>query len=217
MTFSVQILRVAARNGAAYEWIHHEHVGRDGGLTTEQLVKLRDVTLRAPSPENPAPFTPIQAAAFAYADASTFHSKIPDGVYRTLRQELSKQLPKGVTLEQQLTEVFITTGAYNMVSRFLLAADVDNHANVMMPFPGVHCQERTLYIEPGVTINAYVVKHDPVHSKPWIIFVNSLLTDYTMWQGAMARLSPHYNIVAYDQRGHGKVGWAAAALPAELG
>ncbi|KAL7010237.1 hypothetical protein EMMF5_000257 [Cystobasidiomycetes sp. EMM_F5] len=211
------ILRVAARNAAAYEWIHHEHVGRDAGLTTDQLALLRDLTIEAPAVASPSPFTALQAAAFAFADESTRHSKISDRVYQALRAEFEKQLPKGITVEQQLTEALVTTGTYNMVSRFLLAADVDDHARVMMPFPSAHCQERTLFVAPGVTINAYVVKHDAEENKPWLVFVNSLMTDYTMWEGAMARLSVNYNLIAYDQRGHGKLADDIAMILHQVG
>lgn len=201
-----QILRVAARNAAAYEWVHHEGVGRKEGLTTDQLIWLRDLTRAAPPVASPAPFTALQAAAFALADASTRHTKVPSKVYDTLREELRKQLPAGLTVEQQLTEAAVTTGTYNMVSRFLVASDVDEHANVMTPFPAADCQTRTIFIENGVTLNTFIAKHADAGRKPWIVFVNSLLTDYTMWEGVMARLSAKYNILAYDQRGHGKVG-----------
>ena len=198
-------MRVAARNAAAYEWIHHEHVGRDAGLTTPQLVWLRDLSRRPPSVSSPGPFSPLQAAAFAFADESTWHSKIPQKVFDNLRSELAKQLPKGVTVEQQLTEIAVTTGTYNMVSRFLLAADVGEHANVLTPYPAADCQQRTIFVANGVTLNTYVVKHADDEKKPWIVLVNSLMTDYTMWDGVMSRLSADYNILAYDQRGHGKV------------
>jgi hypothetical protein len=203
--FLLQILRVAARNAAAYEWIHHEHVGRDAGLTTPQLSWLRDLSRRAPSISFPGPFSPLQAAAFAFADESTWHSKIPQKVFDDLRSELAKQLPKGTTLQQQLTEVAVTTGTYNMVSRFLLAADVEQHANVLTPYPAADCQQRTIFVEKGVTLNTYIVKHAEEERKPWIVLVNSLMTDFTMWDGVMSRLSENYNILAYDQRGHGKV------------
>lgn len=202
---SLQILRVAARNAAAYEWIHHEGVGRKEGLTTEQLVWLRDLTRRAPSVSAPAPFNNLQAAAFAFADASTRHTKVPNSVYDALRTELAKQPPSGISVEQQLTEAAVTTATYNMVSRFLVASDVDEHANVMTPFPAAGCQTRTIFIENGVTLNTFIAKHADAEKKPWIVFVNSLLTDYTMWEGVMPRLSAKYNILAYDQRGHGKV------------
>ena len=208
---SPQILRVAVRNGAAYEWIHHEHVGKDEGLTTEQLVYLRDLTRLAPPIGSTHPFNELQAAAFAFADESTRYSKLPDSTVERLKAALDAQLPSGVDLAQQMTEAMVTTGTYNMVSRFLLAADVGQHARVMTPLPAAHCQERTLYVAPGVTIYAYVVKHDT--PKPWIVLVNSLMTDYTMWEGVMARLSGSYNILAYDQRGHGKVSPVVWPLP----
>lgn len=201
-----QILRVAARNAAAYEWMHHEGVGRKEGLTTEQLVWLRDLSRKAPSAASPIPFNSLQAAAFAFADVSTRHTKVPSSVYEALRAELQKQLPSGVTVEQQLTEAAVTTATYNMVSRFLVASDVDEHANMMTPFPAADCQTRTIFVDNGVTLNTFIAKHPEAEKKPWIVFVNSLLTDYTMWEGVMARLSAKYNILAYDQRGHGKVG-----------
>jgi pimeloyl-ACP methyl ester carboxylesterase len=92
-----------------------------------------------------------------------------------------------------------------MVSRFLLAADVEEHANVLTPYPAADCQTRTIFIANGVTLNTFIVKHPDAEQKPWIVLVNSLMTDYTMWDGVMARLSTDYNILAYDQRGHGKV------------
>lgn len=200
-----QILRVAALNRAAYEWIHHEHVGRDEGLTTDQLVLLRDLSICAPSTSSPTPFTPLQAAAFAFADASTRFTSIPDKVFNALKAELAKQLPTGIKIDQQLTEAVVTTGTYNLVSRFLVAADVAEHSNVMVPFPSAECSTRTIFVQKGVTLNVFIARHAEHEKKPWIVFVNSLLTDYTMWEGVMARLSKDYNMIAYDQRGHGKV------------
>jgi hypothetical protein len=187
--------------------MHHEGVGRKEGLTTEQLVWLRDLSKKPPTVATPAPFNALQAAAFAFADASTRYTKVPNIVYNTLRSELQNQLPSGITVEQQLTEAAVTTATYNMVSRFLVASDIDEHANTMTPFPAADCQIRTIFIENGVTLNTFVAKHPEGDKKPWIVFVNSLLTDYSMWEGVMARLSAKYNILAYDQRGHGKVGF----------
>ena len=64
---------------------------------------------------------------------------------------------------------------------------------------------RTIFVEKGVTLNTYIVKHSEADNKPWIVLVNSLMTDLSMWEGVMARLSVNYNVLAYDQRGHGKV------------
>jgi hypothetical protein len=161
--------------------------------------------LPAPNPEDLAAFSALQAAAFAFADASTRFSNVPDKVFKRLKAELAKQLPQDISVEQQLVEASVTTGAYNMVSRFLVATDVAEHANVMVPLPAAECSTRTLFIEKGVTLNVFIARHPEEDRKPWLVFVNSLLTDYTMWEGAMARLSKDYNLIAYDQRGHGKV------------
>ncbi len=49
-------------------------------------------------------------------------------------------------------------------------------------------------------------------SAPWIVFANSLLTDYTLWSLVLPYfLSKSYNIVLYSQRGHGQ-----STLPSSL-
>jgi pimeloyl-ACP methyl ester carboxylesterase len=35
------------------------------------------------------------------------------------------------------------------------------------------------------------------------VFVNSLMTNQKMWDGVLPRLSKKYNLITYDQRGHG--------------
>ncbi len=37
---------------------------------------------------------------------------------------------------------------------------------------------------------------------PWVVFSNSLVTDLSVWDGVVARLSG-WNVLRYDQRGHG--------------
>jgi 3-oxoadipate enol-lactonase len=71
-----------------------------------------------------------------------------------------------------------------------------------------------------VTDNDKWVDHDglrfrcringPGAGKPWIVFSNSLLTDLTLWDVQAEALSDHYNILRYDQRGHG-----GTSVPAE--
>ncbi|MGC1504507.1 MAG: alpha/beta fold hydrolase [Sulfitobacter sp.] len=39
---------------------------------------------------------------------------------------------------------------------------------------------------------------------PWLVFCNSLLTDLTVWDGQMDAFRERFNILRYDQRGHGK-------------
>ncbi len=45
---------------------------------------------------------------------------------------------------------------------------------------------------------------------PWIVLINSLMTNLTMWDAVIPALSARFNILSYDQRGHG-----SSAVPAE--
>ncbi len=38
---------------------------------------------------------------------------------------------------------------------------------------------------------------------PWVVFGNSLLTDYRIWQAQAHLLGNRFNLLRYDQRGHG--------------
>ena len=58
-------------------------------------------------------------------------------------------------------------------------------------------------VEAGVKLNVSVAKRDD--SAPWIVFVNSLMTNQKMWGEVLPRLSKTYNLITYDQRGHGLV------------
>lgn len=39
---------------------------------------------------------------------------------------------------------------------------------------------------------------------PWIVFINSLATDLTVWDAQVAALADEWRILRYDQRGHGR-------------
>lgn len=39
--------------------------------------------------------------------------------------------------------------------------------------------------------------------RPWLLFSNSLMTDLTIWDEQVAAFATRYNILRYDQRGHG--------------
>ncbi len=102
------ILRIAALNGADYEWRAHEPVGRAGGLTDADLAVLRDE-------RPPAALAPRLAAALAYTDAMTSHVTVPDEVFTRLREHFD---------DREIVELTVTVGAYNLVSRFLVALEV---------------------------------------------------------------------------------------------
>lgn len=53
----------------------------------------------------------------------------------------------------------------------------------------------------GITFNCQV---DGARGAPWLIFSNSLATNLSMWDHQARVLSARYQVLRYDQRGHGK-------------
>ncbi|GAB2991068.1 carboxymuconolactone decarboxylase family protein [Amycolatopsis acidiphila] len=102
------ILRVAALNGADYEWSAHEPVAKEAGMTAEQIAALRvgaDVD----------PLDARQRATLAYTDAMTSQVVVEQTLFQALGEHFD---------DQQVVELTVTVGAYNMVSRFLVALEV---------------------------------------------------------------------------------------------
>lgn len=142
LNFVDQILRVAALNDAAFEWIQHEPVGRDGGLTTGQLRLIRDTTIRFSGlTADQSPLTPLHSAALAFTDASTKEIKIPEDVFKQLKVSLSDLTvddadeSKEYQTEDLLAEAAAVVATYNMVSRFLVSLDVAGKSDEAVPWP----------------------------------------------------------------------------------
>lgn len=193
-----QILRVAARNSAGFEWLHHAHVGVDAGLTNEQLTIIRDVNTPLPHPSAPAPLSAIQAAALRFAEASTFSVVVPKKILDEFKAYL--------TDDQQLLEAAAVPATYNMVSRLLVALDVGELGEKLLPLPETHQEEHQVDVGDGVKLFVKTAKRiTDGDSAPWLVFINSLMSNEKMWDGVMPRLSKKYNILTYDQRGHGQV------------
>lgn len=186
-------------------------------MTQEQLTTIGDV-YNLLSPEKKGKLSPIQKAAMALADEMTTQIQLRDEVFETLRQELANNSNADI-VSKELTEAVATASVYNMVSRFLVALDVEDHAKIPCPVPGLPSTKS----EPSNTLPypsaSYSYDHGLVevakdvqlatrvhfHSvqAPWILFVNSLMTNLTMWDAIIPEFSAHFNIVTYDQRGHG--------------
>ncbi|WP_406470798.1 carboxymuconolactone decarboxylase family protein [Streptomyces sp. NBC_01615] len=104
------ILRIAVLNRAAYEWTAHEPEARRAGLVDMQLAAVRA--------ENAAEHPELDARhrrVIAYTDAMTRDVHVPEGLFDALRADFS---------DRELVELTATVAAYNMVSRFLVALDV---------------------------------------------------------------------------------------------
>jgi 4-carboxymuconolactone decarboxylase len=132
------ILRVAARNGADFEWIAHEPVARQAGLRDEQIAAIALGGAGGPGAGGPgaggpgaggpgaggpgaggsgagAGLSPAQWAALAYADAMTTHVTVPGEIFQAVRAHFD---------DRQVLELTVTVAAYNMVSRVLVALEV---------------------------------------------------------------------------------------------
>ncbi|EJF55878.1 hypothetical protein DICSQDRAFT_72701 [Dichomitus squalens LYAD-421 SS1] len=128
------ILRVAARNKASFEWVQHEPVARAAGLTTEQLARVGAVTASI-SGEGEGQLSSIQAAALQLADSMTVNVHFQDAEFDALRLAFVAQGDEEAVVSRKMVEAVATCAAYNMVSRFLVALDVDDRADVPCPVP----------------------------------------------------------------------------------
>jgi 4-carboxymuconolactone decarboxylase len=102
------VLRVAELNGAEYEWTAHEPVAKEEGMTAEQIAALREGGDRSALTER-------QRVVLDYTDAMTAQVAVPDELFAALHEHFDPR---------EIVELTVTVGAYNMVSRFLVALEV---------------------------------------------------------------------------------------------
>lgn len=142
-------MRVAAINGAAFEWIHHEIVGRQMGLTTAQLYVIRDISAPLSSPGGGGGSTilsPLQNAALVFADESTRDVCVSVKVTENLREELKKWVVMNgkeegeKKMDDLFVECALIVASYNMVSRFLVSVDVAGKRDEDVPWPLTHIE-----------------------------------------------------------------------------
>ncbi|KAG7450860.1 alpha/beta-hydrolase [Guyanagaster necrorhizus] len=191
----LMILRVAAHNHAAYEWIHHEHVGRSAGLTTDQLLVIRD-TSRLPT--DGGVLSALQKSALAFAQESTTKVKVSPEVTDALKKNLQND-------DDLFVEAAAVVATYNMVSRFLVSLDVGGGSDDLVPWP-VDEQEHKIPLPSSPSYYIYAKTYIVSPSAPWLVFCNSLLTNTTLWNPLLTYLlTPprEFNILLHDQRGHG--------------
>ncbi|MFE6823374.1 carboxymuconolactone decarboxylase family protein [Streptomyces sp. NPDC057690] len=100
------ILRIAVLNRAAYEWSAHEPEARGAGLSDADLAELRR--------ERPD-FDERRRRVIAYTDAMTRDVQVCAESFDALRVHFT---------DVELVELTGTVAAYNMVSRFLVALEV---------------------------------------------------------------------------------------------
>ena len=104
------ILRVAVLNGADYEFNAHVPFAKKEGVTQAQLDDMR-------ADRVPAGFTDADLAVIECTDAMTRHIQVPDAVFAAVRKHFA---------DREAMELVATIAAYNLVSRFLVAIQVDH-------------------------------------------------------------------------------------------
>lgn len=107
------ILRVSQLNGAEYQFrIHATQYAPECGISPRQIEALDHA-------HNSSLFQPAHRALIAYADAMTRTVEVPDSVFDSLRLHYSAQ---------QIVELTVLIGAYNMHTRVGRALRIDPEA-----------------------------------------------------------------------------------------
>ena len=104
------ILMVAVINGADYEFNAHAPFAIKAGVREAHVDALKRGE-KAPG------LSPADLAVLNYAEAMTKTIRVPDEVFAAVRRHFD---------DRSLVELSLTIGAYNMVSRFLEALQVDH-------------------------------------------------------------------------------------------
>jgi alkylhydroperoxidase family enzyme len=105
----ILVLRVAACRESAYLWAQHLFMGRDAGLTDEEMGRI------AFGPEAPF-FAPLETALLRSVDELIDDGAISAETWETLAAELDAQ---------QLLDVVFTVGCYNTVAWFFESFDLE--------------------------------------------------------------------------------------------
>ena len=103
------IIRTGQICGAAYEVAHHEAIARRVGVPEEKVAWLGNW-------DHTGVYTPEEQAVIRYAEVMTRDAAVPDAVFDPLRSFLT---------DRQLVELTLTIAFYNLVSRFLVAMQVE--------------------------------------------------------------------------------------------
>ena len=103
------IMRIAVLNGADYEFRAHAPFALAEGISQAQIDALTQGGTDA--------FGDVERSVLAYCDAMTRGVHVPQAVFDAVRPHFS---------EREIVELTATIGAYNLVSRFLEALQVDH-------------------------------------------------------------------------------------------
>lgn len=103
------ILRVATLCRCHYEWYQHEIIARQVGVPDEQIAAVKE-ELDSPI------FNDLERTVLRYTDEVTLNVKSTDHTFDELAKSLS---------HQELVELTLTIGFYNLVARILENTEVE--------------------------------------------------------------------------------------------
>ncbi|MBC7437551.1 MAG: carboxymuconolactone decarboxylase family protein [Bdellovibrionales bacterium] len=103
------IMRIAVINKADYEFRAHEPFALAEGITQKQIDGLREGRGDL--------FNEVEQAVLAYTDSMTREIHVPQATFDAVKAFFN---------HQELVELTATIGAYNLVSRFLEAMQIDH-------------------------------------------------------------------------------------------
>lgn len=112
------ILWTGRRCDAAYEWVKHEPVARQAGLSETILASIRQG-------QRPAGLSPVQAAALDAADAAMAPASLDKASQDVLEAALTRQ---------GLIEIVVLTGLYRLIAGVIRAFDVPLPEGASRPF-----------------------------------------------------------------------------------
>ncbi|OBT47343.1 hypothetical protein VE00_02035 [Pseudogymnoascus sp. WSF 3629] len=85
----IAICRVAVLNGAAYEWLHHAPLAKNGGVSEEGMKSLGNPDVAGATKREG--FSDKQWAVIRYSDEMTRNVKVPEEVFGELKKLFSEQ------------------------------------------------------------------------------------------------------------------------------
>ena len=105
----LSILRIAVINRADYEFVSHVPFALKAGLSQQQIDAINDW-------KQSTLFSEAERSVLAYTDSMTRDVHVPDAVFEPIKHHFTTR---------EVTELTATIAAYNLVSRFLEALEVD--------------------------------------------------------------------------------------------
>ena len=102
------ILRIAVLNRAPYEFDAHVPHAQKAGVPDDKIAAIRDAALASM-------FSAQEKCVLQLTDTMTRDIEVSDALYALVKRYFD---------EQQMIDLLVTIAAYNMVSRFLVAAHV---------------------------------------------------------------------------------------------